>query len=230
MCPENGFKQHEYKFQEKLTTKKIEYDLKRNYGRGAIFISIATVILSALFIIPIIVVANDTPVKNEGASKYLLIAILVLLSLVLLLLWALSTYAVYMRLFGYKKFKIGIDTFTGFEKRRWWGIYSWDKENNKFGDDKDIQYFQFARFGRFRVGERVWYYTWSENYKTYSHELEDSFRIGERVYVVLIGKRIQYVYNDKMFDLSETLFKERLIDDVELLKREKQLEREQSEQ
>ena len=51
--------------------------------------------------------------------------------------------------------------------------------------------------------------------------------MGDRVYVVLVGKRIMNVFNDKMFDLSETLMRERLMDDVELHRQYKQAEQEE---
>ncbi len=216
----------EFKVQEKLTTKKIQYDLKKDHGLVAVFMCVLTVVMTALLIFPITVISNDAP--NEGASKYLMIGFLVIGFLLVLFLWILTVYIVYMGLVGYKKFKIGVDALVDFEVMQDSGPFIWFRNITNKNEYADIYYLKFARFGRFKVYSRAWYYTWSENYKTHGHNMEDSFKVGDRVYVVLVGKRIMNVYNDKMFDLSETLIRERLMDDVELHKAQKQAEQEQN--
>ena len=215
----------EFKVQEKLTTKKIEYDLKKGGGLFSVLMIILSIVATASLLFPITVLSNGT--NDEGAAKYLLIGILVILILLVLFLWIITAYVVYMRFVGYKKFKIGVDVLVGFEVMEDTGPFIWFRNITNKNEYADIYYLKFARFGRFRVHSRAWYYTWSENYKTHGHNMEDSFRVGDRVYVVLVGKRIVNVFNDKMFDLSETLMRERLMDDVELHRQYKLSEQEE---
>lgn len=213
----------EYKIQEKLTTKKIEYDLKKQYNRKSLIGGVILFIMTAMCVMVVLFIQSEPSVKHEGGWLYFLIVIQIMAVLAYLAMLFACIRPIYMRLIGYKRYKIGIDRYLGLViRKRWWT----QKRNRRWVE----YFFKFARYGKYHLDFEQRYYTWSENYKTYGYHLEDSFRIDERVFVVLIGKNICYVYNDKMFDLSETLMRERLIDDAELYKAQKQAERDEQQQ
>lgn len=207
----------EFKVQEKLTTKKIEYDLKKQYNRKSLIGGVILVCFTALYLLIVLFVESEQPIKYEGASLYVLIAFQIVCMFLYLVVLYMCVCPIYMRFIGYK---IGIDRYLGLVIRKRWLTQKRNRRRVEY-------FFKFARHGKYHLAFEQWYYTWSENYKTQGYDLEDSFRIDERVFVVLIGKKICYVYNDKMFDLSETLMRERLIDDVELHRQYKQAEQEE---
>ena len=214
----------EYKLQEKLTTKKIEYDIKSQYGRHLVLQVTAVIVCVLIMVVGIIMIVKAN--QGEG-SLGVLIAVIFFYSVPFLILIAIFGYSMYVLLYRYKKFKIGIDVYTGMLLRYRGLYYSADDYSS---GELEGYYLGFSRFGKHRVFHLEEYYGWSENYKTEGRNLEKTLQKGDKVYVVLLGKRIQYIYSDKMFDLSETLIKERLIDDVELFKKEKQIEQDADEQ
>ena len=219
---------NEYKLQEKLTSKKIQHDIREGYVAGTVFFCVLAAILVVINVFDLIMLFDIASKEQKVGFDYFMMICLGVIVVVSVGMLCFCGFVVYIWLFGYKNFKIGIDRFEGTQIRFKGYIYS--NENDLDDGYYYYYYLKFARFRRLGVHCRAWYYTWSENYKTLGSKLGHTFDKDQRVYVVLLGKITLYAYSDKMFDLSETLIRERLIDGAELLKQEKQDERSAEEQ
>ena len=199
MCPENEFGQYEYKVQEKVTTKKIEYDLQKVHKRNIIIhltLFPFLAFLDGVYIWLILTFLED----GKKLPIFMIIAAAVGFLSTAALIFDF-VHSIYMLFSGYKKFYIAIDRFRGIKtvrrrrRRRTFTYY----------------YLMFNKHGRIQFYPKVEYYTWSENYRMWGEGIGQSVHMGDRFFLIMRGKRIVYFYNDRMFDLSETLKKVRVV-------------------
>ena len=195
----NEFGQYEYKVQEKVTTKKIEHDLQKVHKRNiimhlALFPFLA--FIDGVYIWLILAFLEDGKnipifVMIAGAAGLLLTAALIFD----------FVHSIYMLFSGYKKFYIAIDHFRGIKTVR-------RRRRRRTVID---YYLMFNKYGKVQFFPETEYYTWSENYRMWGKGIAQSVHIGDRFFLIMRGKKIVYFYNDRMFDLSETLKKARVI-------------------
>ena len=196
----NEFGQYEYKVQEKVTTKKIEHDLlhsNKHYFR----LFWALIPFFAFFDGILICMFFEFWDNSTGSLIYFIFLGSVCATTTIILI-AASIYKLYMLLWGYKKFCVAIDHFKGIKT-----VVRYRRRRHAFVH----RYLLFNKYGKVEFVHELEYYTWSENYRMFGDGIEQSVHIGDRFFLIMRGKKIMYFYNDRMFDLSETLKKARVI-------------------
>ena len=202
MGKENEFGQYEYTVQEKVTTKKIEHDLQKVHKRNIIMHLVLFPFLSILdgvyiwLILAFLEDGKDLPIFMMFAAAIgLIFTVALIFDFV---------YSIYMLFSGYKKFYIAIDRFRGIKT-----VKSHHRRRTV-----TYYYLMFNKHGQIQFYPEVEYYTWSQNYRMLGEGIGQSVHMGDRFFLIMRGKRIVYFYNDRMFDLSETLKKVRVIDEA----------------
>lgn len=199
MSKENEFGQYEYKVQEKVTTAKIEHDLQTCHTNN---------LLTFLMMLPCVAAFDGILIWMafemwDNTTGLLIYFIVLYAALGFLNIFVIGgiVYSIYMMLSGYKKFSVAIDRFRG--------IKTVVKCRNK--KYRTHYYLMFSKYGMIEFSPKLEYYTWSEYYRMWGDGIDDSSHIGDRFFLIMRGKKIVYFYNDRMFDLSETLKEHRLI-------------------
>ncbi len=193
MCPENEFGQYEYSVQEKVTTKKIEHDLQKVYKSNIIMHLVLLPFFALLDGVYICLIWNYLKDGKDLPIFLIITNIICVLFTVAIIIDFI--HSIYMLFSGYKKFSIAIDRFRGIRtvvrhhRRRTVTYY----------------YLMFNQCGEVQFLPEAEYYTWSENYRMRGDGINKSVHIGDRFFLIMRGKKILYFYNDRMFDLSETL-------------------------
>lgn len=202
MGKENEFGQYEYTVQEKVTTKKIEHDLQKVHKRNII---IHLALFPFLAILDGVYIWLTFAFLEDGKDLPIFIMLAAAIGLIFTVALIFDfVHSIYMLLSGYKKFYIAIDRFRGIKTvksrhRRRTVIY---------------YYLMFNKHGQIQFYPEVEYYTWSQNYRMLGEGIGQSVHMGDRFFLIMRGKKIVYFYNDRMFDLSETLKKVRVIDEA----------------